>query len=233
MRHPARLLVSGAALVVATSCNNESSVAPLRGAPPNIQGSAALAALATPVDVDFVLPAAGGSVTILGMYTLDVPANAVCDPNAGDFQAGYAAGDWDAPCTPATGDVAVRVTLQWSHNRLWADFSPSLRFVPSETVTISTNILASGVRYYGRGVDGSPGDFSAGRSAKWGILFAHAIGANPVSESRADPSVRSVIDFTTGTISRRIKHFTGYSIFTGLECVVSPDDPFCVDDGGQ
>src|SRR5258708_5140247 len=49
MRHPARLVLTGAALLVATACNNDSSVAPLRAAPPTLSGSPALAALATDV----------------------------------------------------------------------------------------------------------------------------------------------------------------------------------------
>src|SRR5436309_14699712 len=162
MRHPARLFLTGAALLVATACNNDSSVAPLRGGPPTISGSPALAALATPTTVDFVIPADGGRVSILGLYALDVPANAVCDLNAQDSQDGYAAGAWDAPCTAATGDVTVHATLKWSHNRLWADFSPSLRFVPGRTVTISTDLMAPVVRYY---ADGNK-DNSNGRPSK-------------------------------------------------------------------
>jgi len=233
MRHPARLLLTGAALLVATACNNESSVAPHRGAPPTVAGSPALAALATSASVDFVIPAAGGRVTILGMYTLDAPANAVCDPNAQDSRDGYAAGDWDAPCTATTSDVAVHVTLKWSHNRLWADFSPALRFVPSANVTLSTDLLAPIVRFYGRNDDGQIGDFSEGRSRKWGLAYASSIDGKPVNDAKNDPSLRSVVDFGSGRISRRIKHFSGYNIFTGLACVVDPNDPFCIEvEGG-
>jgi hypothetical protein len=228
MRHPARLLLTGAALLVVTACNNDSSVAPLRGAPPTISGSPALAALATPTGVDIVIPVEGGRVSVLGIYTLDFPANAVCDPNAQDSQDGYAAAAWDAPCTAATSDITVTATLKWSHNRLWADFSPSLRFVPSKTVTISTYLMSPIVRYY---ADGNNGDGSNGRSRTWGILFAPSIDGQPVDDSRADASLRTVINFGTGTISRQIKHFTGYNIATGATCVVSPDDPFCVEVG--
>jgi hypothetical protein len=203
-------------------------VAPLRGAPPTISGSPALAALATQTTVDFVIPVAGDRISILGMYTLDFPANAVCDPNAQDSRVGYAAAAWDAPCTAATSDITVHATLKWSHNRLWADFSPSLRFVPSKTVTISTYLMSPIVRYY---ADGNNGDGSAGRSRKWGILFAPSIDGQPVDDSRADASIRTVFDFGTGRASRRIRHFTGYNIATGATCVVSPDDPFCVEMG--
>jgi hypothetical protein len=226
MRHPARLLLTGAALLVATACNNDSSVAPIRGAPPTLSGSSALAALTAPTTVDFVIPAAGGRVSILDMYTLDVPANAVCDPSAQDSRDGYAAAAWDAPCTVATTGITVHATLQWSHNRMWVDFSPSLRFVPSQTVTLSTGLMSPIVRYY---AEAKGGNGSRGLSRKWGILFAPSIDATPVDDSKADASIRTRVDFTAGTISRRVKHFTGYSILTGAVCVVDPSDPYCVD----
>lgn len=179
-----------------------------------------------PTSVDFVIPAAGGHVTIFGLYTLDIPANAVCDPSAPGARDLYAAGAWDAPCTTATTDIKVHATLQWSHNRLWADFSPSLRFDPNQVVTISTNLMAPIVRYY---ADGDNRDISNGRSRKWGIFFASAINGKPVDDSRADGSLRTTINFATGKISRRIKHFTGYNIATGETCIVSPEDIFCVE----
>lgn len=178
-----------------------------------------------PTSVDFVIPAAGGRVSILDVYTLDVPANAVCDPNDPNTRAGYAAAAWDSPCAAATGDIAVHVTLKWSHNRLWADFSPSLRFVPGQVVTISTGIMAPIVRYYADGNN----DGSNGRSRTWGIAFAGSIDGQPVDDARSDASTRTKIDFSTGRISRRIKHFTGYNITTGGECVVRIEDPYCVE----
>jgi len=181
-----------------------------------------------PTSVDFVIPAGGGRVSILGVYTLDVPANAVCDPNDPSSQAGYAAAAWDSPCPAATGDITVHVTLKWSHNRLWADFSPSLRFVPGQAVTISTDIMAPVVRYY---ADDNDGDGSNGRARKWGILFAGSIDGQPVDDARIDASIRTQVDFRTGRISRRIKHFTGYNITTGAECIVRIEDPYCVESG--
>jgi hypothetical protein len=230
MRPPARLILSGAALLVVVSCVNDSSVAPSLSAPPII-GSPALAALAIPTSTDFVIPVAGGQIAILGgIYNLDVPANAVCDPNAQDSQDGYAARQWDAPCTPASSDITVHATLKWSHNRLWVDFSPALRFVPSRTVTISTDLMSAGVRFYaGRDANSRAYDNSNGRSRKWGIMYASEIDGKPVDEGKYDPAVRTRIDFETGRISRAVRHFSGYNILTLLECVVSPDDPYCIE----
>jgi hypothetical protein len=231
MRPPARLILSGAALLVAVSCVNDASVAPSLSAPPT--ASPALKSIVVPASSDFVIPAAGGRISIAGFYTLDVPANAVCDPNAQDSQDGYAAGAWDSDCTPATTDITVHVTMQWSHNRLWADFSPALRFVPAAIVTLSTDITSSGVRNYaGYDALGRAFDNSNGRSRMWGILYSTQIDGIPSDDSRADPAVTTAVDFSTGKISRRVKHFSGYSILTNMECTVSPDDPYCIEIGG-
>src|SRR5579862_9146614 len=101
MRPPARLILTGAALLVVASCSNDAAVAP-RSVPPDLSRSPALMDLALGANIDFVIPVAGGSVDLLGMYSLNFPANAVCDPSAQDTQIGYASQAWDAPCTPAS-----------------------------------------------------------------------------------------------------------------------------------
>jgi hypothetical protein len=226
MRHPAKFLLTGAAVCLAVSCSND-SLAPHSGAPPVIsRTNPALAALAVPSTIDFVIPAQGGTVSLLGMYKLSFPANAVCDPNAQDSRDGYAAAAWDSPCTLLSSDITVHATLKWSHDRLWIDFSPSLRFSPSADVELYSDVMAPVVQYYSNnGQDGS-----GGLSNLWGIAFAPAIDLAPLNDAANDPSIRSSVDFTTGRISRRVKHFTGYNIYTGeYGCTVSPDDPYCID----
>jgi hypothetical protein len=225
MRPPARLFFTGAALVVAASCYNDAPVAPEGDAEMVVRGNSALQALAVPTSIDLVIPAAGGQVSVLGLYTLTFPANAVCDPDAADSQAGYASQNWDAPCTVATRDVAVRATLKWSYGQLWADFAPALRFVPSKTVTLHTDILAPLVRYYGSRAVG------LGLARQWGIGYMTGIEGQMSDDSKSDASVRTKI-YSSGRIARRIKHFSGYFIVTGPNagrpCEPSPDNPWCV-----
>jgi len=185
----------------------------------------ALAALAVPATIDFVIPADGGTVSILGMYRLKFPANAVCDPNAQDSRDGYATANWDAPCTTLGSDLAVHATLKWSHERLWIDVSPGLRFSPDAVVTISTDIMSPLVEYFS--ADGQ--DASGGLSNTWGIAYEPAIDAIPLNDSKDDRSVSTKINFTTGRITRRIKHFSGYSVVTGLYGCTVGEDPYCVD----
>jgi hypothetical protein len=219
MRNPARLLLSGAALVLSASCIGDQAVSP--HAIPDISGNPALRALAVAQTVDLTIPVAGGSVSILGVYTLEVPAGAVCDPNAADTQTGYANHDWDASCTPATGDTPIQATVKYSAGKLYVDFAPALRFVPSKTVRLSTDILAPTVAYFGQN------DLSLG----FEFPYASAIDASGVADALTDPSLRTVVVGSTGKVYRRVKHFSGYFIVTGegyIPCDPMAGDSRCV-----
>jgi hypothetical protein len=225
MRLPAKLLLTGAALLVSASCVGDNSVAP-KGAP-TIGGNPALRALVVAQSVDLVIPAAGGQLNILNVYTLSFPAGAVCDPNATDTQVGYANAQWDAPCTPATTDIPIRATVKYSGDRLYVDFQPALRFVPNKNVSLSTSILAPVVQYF----DGS------GVTSGWTIEYSTAIDGSSIADALTDLSLQTKIHGASGLISRRIKHFSGYNILSGGEyipCDPADGNPLCVwvDDDG-
>jgi hypothetical protein len=225
MRFPARLLLTGAAAFALASCYSERPVSP--AGVPTVGGNPALRALVVAQTFNLVIPAAGGSISIGGVYTLDFPAGAVCDPNAADTKAGYASQAWDSPCTTATSDIAITATLKYSNGKLYADFQPALRFSPNSTVTLSTNALASVIEYYrDHGLTG--GSI---------IEYSPAIDAAGVSDALSDPSLRTTIHGSTGVVSRRIKHFSGYVAWMDgrwVECDPADGDPRCiwVDDDG-
>jgi hypothetical protein len=182
---------------------------------PTINGSPVLRALVVAQTVDFVIPASGGSVDLLGAFTLSFPEGAVCDPNAEDTQTGYANKAWDSSCTPASGDVPVRAVLKYSNGTLYADFQTPLRFVPDKHVTISTNVIAAQVQMQS----------DLGETTGWTIDYTPGIGAPGVSDALSDPSVKTVMVASTGKIARRIKHFSGYLIIMGPQEGYQPCDP--------
>src|SRR3954471_11549462 len=139
MRLPARLFLTGAAGFVLASCVADRAVAPV----PSVNGNPALRALVVAQTTNIVIPVSGGHISLFNVYELDVPANAVCDMSAQDSQAGYSAANWDAPCTAATSNVTVQATAKWVNGKLYVDFQPALRFVPSRTVTLSTMAAAA------------------------------------------------------------------------------------------
>lgn len=220
MRLPARYVLTGAAVLAVTSCSVDGPVVP--AAPPSIAGSPVLRALAVAQSVDLVIPAEGGTINILGAYTLNVPAGAVCDPNAADTQEGYAAQAWDSDCTPANRDIAIRATLKWSNGTLYADFQPALRFVPSKTVTLGTSLLAPTVQYYN----------SLGITQGWSIGYTHGIEQAAELDALQDPSLRTIVVGSTGKVFRRIKHFSGYLTTLGngtyVPCDPAAGDPLCI-----
>ncbi len=175
---------------------------------------------------DITVTPAGGDFNIgYGLFTLHIPANSVCDPST----SGYGDGTWDAPCTPITSSITLHATYGFYGHHIYADFSPALRFVPSSNasqwVTFGTRLYAPILTTFASYFAANPG------SLKYlGLLYDPAVGQ--VVNDVVDPTLFTHIELNTGLIWRRVKHFSGYSAVTGLECTPSPDDPNCIDTSG-
>ena len=220
MKIPARQLLTGAALVIlSASCSTDRTVSP-HGVP-SIAGNPALKSLVVAQTVNLTIPAAGGSLAILDVYNLEVPAGAVCDPDAADTQTGYANAVWDSSCTPANRDIDITATVKAVNGKLYVDFAPSLRFVPTKRVLLSTNVLAPVVQYFSENEQNLGFEFP----------FSRTIEGESVPDALTDPSLRTVVVGGTGKVYRRVKHFTGYMIvFNGqyIPCDPQQGDPQCV-----
>jgi hypothetical protein len=98
------------------------------------------------------------------------------------------------------------------------DFDKHIRFVPSPDPTKWVMLTITDYQ-------------SSGRDAS-SILYCPDVNSvGCIDESKRDPSVATVKDPATGTLKRRIKHFSGYNVFSGLPCDPSPNDPDCIDNG--
>jgi hypothetical protein len=131
--------------------------------------------------------------------TLVFPQSSVCDPET----SGYGPTSWDTPCTPITKQLAVSVKA-WldpqGHPR--TDFSPNIRFVPSDVPNNWVIITFS--------------DWGAALDPMYKILYCTDAYTGPcVDESKSDPSLLTVEDPITGQLTRRIKHFSGYLVGAG------------------
>jgi hypothetical protein len=49
-----------------------------------------------------------------------------------------------------------------------------------------------------------------------------------VADYLSDPSLVTHVDLNTGTVWRRVKHFSGYLMGSGESCEPSPDFPECI-----
>jgi hypothetical protein len=190
-----------AALAVTASCGD--TAAPTAATPTTSSPSASLSRGGSygGQQYSFDLSPQGG-VYWLGQYMLVVPANAVCDP----ARSSYGAGTWNDPCPLARRSIHMTATVTTVDGRDYVDFSPDIRFAPSSSqsgwVTLHTFRLAA---------IGGRGDLR-----RFSILFAQEPGGPLVDESATDPTVATHVNTRTGAIWRRVKHFTGYNVYSGL-----------------
>jgi hypothetical protein len=155
-------------------------------------------------------PNDNGTIVIVGgVHKLDVPKGAVCDPAT----SGYGPTLWDAPCAPATAGVDFSA-------KSWFDvaghphivITPDVRFVPGKVVTMFMK------------------DKNAALDSTSNILYCQTGTTTCINEAKVDPSLAPSRDGNAGYVSRRVKHFSGYTVVFGVDGCDNPDGCW-VDDG--
>ena len=150
---------------------------------------------------DIIVEPSGGYFT-LGKHVIAFPANSICDPALST----YGVSEWDAPCAPITTPIHIHAELREQDGRTWIDFSPELRFVPSDNE-------AEWVYLFMR-TNAAEGKYLTSKNAP-AILWSPAIGVPGVDESLDDPTLKTKWDRRLGGVYRRIKHFSGYNVYSG------------------
>lgn len=158
---------------------------------------------------DFTVTPTGGTF-VLGAHAVHFPANSICDPVVST----YGPGEWDAPCTPLDRPIDIHAEMRrTADGQSWLDFTPSLRFVPSNDpnaavwVLLKLNSDATEANYRSHGI-------------RWAPIFLD--NAGQVDESVQDPELRTYIDLQRDIVFRRIKHFSGYVAGDGLTDAGAP-----------
>jgi hypothetical protein len=128
------------------------------------------------------------------------PAHSICDPAT----SGYGVGTWDTPCTAL--NTPVTITVHWSSKGglAYARFEPAIRFAPADERSVFRWVILS--LHSNRklqNVDAYTILYDAGGSLGW------------VDESLTDPTLHAWINPFTNSVSRRIKHFSGYMLASG------------------
>lgn len=134
-----------------------------------------------------------------GQNWVYIPAGALCDDDAG-----YGPELWDAPCTPATGTVAIDVTSFAINGRPAAEFHKDVRFTRSGSANWRDWVIL-GLKVQGN-MNGQLG---------YGILYRPTGSSRWVDESVDDPTLRA-FRATGNVIARRLKHFSGYNVSLGI-----------------
>jgi hypothetical protein len=142
-----------------------------------------------------------GTTQLLGRHTLNIPADAICDP----MTSSYGPTEWDKPCNLLKRSIVITATLlEDNEGRPYVEFEPALRFAPDKEVNL---YLRSG-----RNSSGS----------MLNIDYCNALGC--VDESLKDASLVTQRIGRSAVLVRRIKHFSGYMISSGRACAAMPTE---------
>ena len=176
------------------------------------------------LSAEFTVTPTGG-IFSLGPHAIYFPAHSICDPATST----YGPGEWDAPCTPLTEPIRFRAEIRQIDGRSWVDFSPAVRFVP-------TDEPANAVWLYMKTASLSTNPDSALRMLRrMSVLYSPALGEPGINEALTDRSLATYVWLDGGVAFRRIKHFSGYNVYSGR----ASDDPSedlggdLVEEGGE
>ena len=203
------------ALAVTLAACSDGAVAPKNGNVANVSGGGALATLTQDtLHFSFTInPAVASSVYIGAGNSVHFPAGSVCDPASS-----YGTTEWENSCTPASASMTVNASA-WldGAGHPHVDFANHLRFVPTSVATQWVTITFT--------------DTSAAQNPSSDILYCATTYSQCVSELSGDATLITVKNTVTSKVTRRIKHFSGYSIVIGDECTPTPDNPDCQEGG--
>ena len=197
--------------MVAAACS-ESVVAP-RAAPTAAPVSVLLAPQGRPsltlsggadvtTSTDFTVSDRGG-VFFVGNNAVVFPGRSICDPATSS----YGSASWDSACQPLKGSITVHAVTRVANGLTQVDFSPALRFVPSDRPSEWVWLYMY-----------TPSAAGAADVSQFNILYAATLGGALVDESLSDASLRTYVDSRSGISLRRVKHFSGYAVSTGDKC---------------
>jgi hypothetical protein len=128
----------------------------------------------------------------LGANHIEFPANSICELATSS----YGSSHWNEPCAAETLPVTITVTIREAKaDRPRIDFQPAMRFSPDKNVQLFMY---------------SP---SANVDDSWKMLYCDALN-KCADESLTDPDLQSYVDHDKSVVFRRIKHFSGYLIWS-------------------
>lgn len=146
-----------------------------------------------PYRSNFYYLGAGNSITF--------PAGSLCDPT----RSSYGMGEWDRWCPVANQSVTVNAKA-WldRYGQPHLDFDKHVRFVPSANPANWVMLTLS--------------DYGSGINLWTNIAYCQTEQQTScIDESKTDPTVATVTNPITGKVTRRVKHFSGYSLTSGRD----------------
>lgn len=145
--------------------------------------------------VDFTVGVDGGEFRVGSNAAVVIPAHGICN-----LKSSYGPGHWDDKCKPLAAKLNVHAEVRNEQGRTWVDFTPALRFVPSDNPKEWAYIIMS-----------SSGAKGATDLSRFNIFYSTSFGGLSIDESAEDASLRTYVDKSSGLLMRRIKHWSGYN----------------------
>lgn len=199
-----RLNLMGVVLILAACSGLDQSVAPTqtRSAMPAGAPSLDVIMNSTAPDstsADFTVTPTGG-MFVLGKHAVYFPDHAICDPSTSS----YGPAHWDEPCTPLDEPMQFHAEIRTdSTGAAWVDFSPAVRFVPSNDPAQTVWIMMK------TGVEANQSNFD-----HFALAWSPDVESGErVNEAVNDASLKTYLDVDKSIAFRRIKHFSGYIVY--------------------
>ena len=127
-----------------------------------------------------------------GRNSLTIPANSICQLGISK----YGPSHWDSQCTPEARPVTITAIVRnASTDHPSIQFEPAMRFSPATVVTLQLFVSDAAT-------------LSNMAVVKYCGVFAPTC----LDESLTDPSVKTTLDKAASSVTRRIKHFSGYVV---------------------
>jgi len=195
-RNSAKAFFAFAALALVGACADTNVAAPVAEAPAFV-APANFARVGTVVT--FRVNNSEGITKRIGNHLVNIPAGAICELG----KSGYGATEWDKPCQALRGSIVITATvLEDGDGEPYVDFQPAMRFAPNKEVML---FLRQGKN--------TP-------KKLLGVNYCNNAGFC-TDESLSDPSLVPFRIGNSPVIGRRLKHFSGYWVVSGSDCMGS------------
>lgn len=148
-----------------------------------------------------------------GNHAVRFPAYSICDPAT----SGYGESLWDSPCTPLATPITITATWTNKHGHAFVDFQPALRFVPAAAGDTANYVVLT-----------LKDSYSVSSTGGYSILWQRPSDSLWVDEGSFDSTELAAIDPTGNTVSRRIKHFSGYNVSASVDACDPMLDSYCI-----
>lgn len=199
-----RLNLMGVVLILAACSAVDQAVAPKQSRSAMPDGAPSLDVIMNSsapdsTSADFTVTPSGG-MFVLGKHAVYFPDHAICDPATSS----YGPGHWDEPCTPLDAPIQFHAEVRNdSTGAAWVDFTPAVRFVPSDDPAQTVWIMMKS------GVEANASNYS-----QFALAWSPNIESGErVNEAAQDPSLATYLDVNRSIVFRRIKHFSGYIVY--------------------